>query len=77
MGYLQITCAHCRKRWVVYNRNMNEESARSCPRCLKTIEDQTWRRFILPAFGMLEDANRELVKDNLDRSPLFQVEYRM
>lgn len=76
MGYLQIKCAHCRKRWAVYNRNMNEESARSCPRCFKTIDEQTWNRFILPAFGMMDDANRELIKDNLDNSPLFGVEYR-
>jgi len=56
---------------------MNEESARSCPRCLKTIDSQTWARFILPAFGLMDDANRELVKDNLDRSALFHVEYRI
>lgn len=77
MGYLQITCAHCKKHWVVYNRNMNEESARSCPRCLKAIDSQTWARFILPAFGLMDDANRDLIKDNMNRSPLFRVEYRL
>lgn len=77
MGYIRITCAHCRKRWVVYNRNMNEDSARFCPRCLKAIDSQTWVRFILPAFGLMDDANRELVRDNLNTSPLFKVEYRI
>lgn len=76
MGYLQIICDHCRKHWDVYNRNMNEESARICPRCMRSVDEQTWNRFVLPAFGMMDDAGRELMKDSLNHSPLFRVDYR-
>lgn len=76
MGYLHIKCSHCGGHWEVYNRNMNEDAAKACPHCREEIDYQTWERFILPAFGEMDDANRELVKDHCNRAPLFSVEYR-
>ena len=48
----------------MYDRDvLNHWHARTCPHCGKSIDPQTWEGQVLPAFGMVADANRELVKD--------------
>lgn len=77
MGYLRIHCKRCRRRWHVYARdNWQEGAARCCPHCGAVIERQTWESQILPAFGAMADANRELVKDHTGyQAPAFAVDF--
>ena len=76
MGYLRIHCSNCRRRWAVYDRdNWRSESSRTCPHCETKIDAQTWENQVLPAFGMMGDANRELFKDTGYEKPLFRVDY--
>lgn len=73
---LKIKCFYCDGSWEVYSRDMNNEKARICPHCQSSIESQTWKNQIMPAFGMLDDANRELFKDHTGHHiPLFSVSY--
>lgn len=77
MGYLKIHCDYCGGTWEVYQRdNWNNDKARQCPHCFKSIDRQTWARQIVPAFAALNDANMELVKDSAGYCvPLFSVDY--
>ena len=77
MGYMKIKCHSCGATWEVYARNVtNVEYARTCPHCFKGIEKQTWEKQIISAFHALDDANRELIKDNTGyNAPLFEVSY--
>ena len=43
---------------------------------MNRIDSQTWERQILPAFGEFQDMNRELIKDNLNGSVRFSVDFR-
>lgn len=64
MGMLRIHCEVCGKTWEVYARDdWKSDNARTCPHCFEEIDRQTWERSILPAFGAMQDANRELMKD--------------
>lgn len=76
-GYVRIHCAQCRRRWAVYERDdWKADTARTCPHCGAQIDAQTWERQVLPAFGIMGDANRELIKDHTGYStPLFRVDY--
>lgn len=65
MAYLRIYCEYCGQTWDVYERSMNDEHSRQCPHCMSKIEDQTWKRQIVPSLCMVSDANRELLKDHL------------
>lgn len=73
MAYLNIHCRYCRKHWEVYERDdFNSPKARTCPHCNSKIDEQTWNNQVIPAFGMVADANRELVKDHTGyHTPLF------
>lgn len=77
MGYLRIHCSNCRRRWAAYARNSWQSAAsRTCPHCEAQIDAQTWEKQVLPAFGMMGDANRELIKDHTGyHTPLFRVDY--
>lgn len=76
MGVLKINCGYCGGSWEVYSRDMKYDKARTCPHCLQSVERQTWDKQILPAFGMLDDANRELFKDHTGyHKTLFSVSY--
>ena len=76
MGVMKINCGYCSGSWEVYSRDMKYDKARTCPHCLQHIERQTWEKQILPAFGMLDDVNRELFKDHTGyHKPLFSVSY--
>lgn len=76
MGMLRIHCDQCGGAWEVYGRdNWHDRNARTCPHCGHKIERQTWEGQILPAFGAMMDANRELIKIRADHGPLFTVDY--
>ena len=63
MAYMRIHCGYCGQAWEVYERdNWNSQNARTCPHCFKRIDGQTWEEQILPGFGQVADANRELLK---------------
>lgn len=77
MGKISIHCDGCGADWVVYHRDdWKHWKARTCPTCGKAIEPGTWNRHILPAFGLMEDANKELMKDHTGlHGSLFTVSY--
>lgn len=77
MGHLKIHCDCCGSDWVVYHRdNWKDWKARTCPVCGKSIDPWTWERSVLTAFGEMEDANLELVKDHTQsHGTLFTVSY--
>lgn len=76
MGYLKIHCDRCSGVWEVYAHQIKDERTRQCPHCHAEIDKQTWERQIVPAFGALDDANRELLKDHTGyHVPRFWVEY--
>ena len=74
MAFLRIQCDYCGGSWDVYKRDIKSEDARKCPHCFQRIEPQTWKRQVLPAFAMVEDANTELVKDTYTHLPLFSFD---
>lgn len=77
MGLLRIHCHSCGGTWEVYGRdNWKEDNSRTCPYCHEKIDGQDWNKQILPAFGAMMDANRELMKTHsgYDAS-LFAVDY--
>ena len=77
MGHLKIYCDSCGGDWVVYHRDdWKSWKARTCPICGHQIDGETWERQILPAFGEMEAANLELMKDHSGyHRPLFTVNY--
>ena len=77
MGHLSIHCGGCGSDWIVYHRDdFKDWKARTCPVCGKTIDSQTWEKNVLRAFGEMEDANMELVKDHAQtHGTLFTVSY--
>ena len=76
--YLHIRCGVCGCKWDVYSRdNWKDDRARQCPHCFAEIDREVWNREIIPAFGSMMDANRELVKEHTGyNKPLFKVEVR-
>ena len=76
MGFLKVRCEHCGAAWEVYAHQIHQEQANQCPHCFSEIDRQTWDRQIVPAFGALDDANREIVKDYLGYgAQMFRVDY--
>lgn len=77
MGHLSIHCDGCGSDWSVYHRDdFRDWKARTCPVCGKSIDPGTWERSVLRAFGEMEDANLELVKDHTQsHGTLFTVSY--
>ena len=77
MGHLQVHCEGCGSDWSVYHRDdWKDWKARTCPVCGKSVYPGTWSREILRAFGEMEDANIELLKDHQQSNgTLFTVSY--
>lgn len=77
MGFLRIHCDYCGGTWDVYGRDdWNETRSRTCPHCQSKIDGQDWEKQIVPAFGAMQDANRELIKTHTGyHAPLFTVDY--
>ena len=65
MGYMSIHCGNCGNGWEIHEGdNWNDDKARECPYCCNKIDFQTWNREVIPAFGSVADANRELFKNH-------------
>ena len=77
MAKLKIRCVRCRSRWELHEgEDWHEESTRTCPSCGAQIDAQIWEKEIMPAFGAMGDANRELIKHHLGfKAPLFRVDF--
>ena len=76
MGHLIVRCDNCGTRWNIYHRDIKNRNAKTCPMCGESINQQTWEKELLPAFGAMEDANRELFKDHTGyHGTLFTVAY--
>lgn len=76
MAFLRIHCGVCGGTWEVYHRdNWKDDQARTCPHCFAAIDAQTWSSYVLPAFGLMADANAELFKDSTGyHKPRFSVD---
>lgn len=77
MGHLVIQCDNCGTSWNIYHRdNWKDWKARTCPMCGESINRDTWDKYILSAFGEMEESNLELVKDHTQyHGTLFTVGY--
>ena len=77
MGHLKIHCDGCGYDWTVYHRDdWKDWKARTCPMCGESISQDTWDSHVLRAFGEMEDANLELMKDHSQyHGTLFTVGY--
>ena len=77
MGVLKVQCYKCRSRYQINAGMIHHIEANKCPYCFAELPRDTWERIVVPAFGELEDANRELYKEHsgyID-TPLFQIGY--
>ena len=76
MAYMKIYCDTCKHTWEIYDRdNWDNDKAQQCPHCYSEIDIQTWKNQVVPAFGMVADANRELYKDHIGSDePLFRFD---
>ena len=76
MAYMKIHCGYCGGAWEVYHRDdWKDDHARTCPHCSQKIDRQTWNKQVLPAFGAVQDANAELLKDHTGQHlPLFMLD---
>lgn len=64
MVALLLYCNSCGCKWEIIERDdFTNEKHSVCPNCGEQIDRQTWDRFILPAFGVMIDANNELTRD--------------
>lgn len=77
MGYLIIHCGACGLSWELYHRDLYSKLHRECPHCGKVIDEQTYERQILPAWGAMIDANTELFKDHTqEHRAIFTVDFK-
>lgn len=79
MGFLRIHCHNCGGYWDINEGDeYRQRKYKTCPYCQKGIDSQDYDNQVLPAFGAMMDANRELYKTHTGYSaPLFTVEYKI
>lgn len=79
MGFLRIHCHNCGGYWDINEGDdFNHPKYKKCPHCKKGIDGQDYFNTVLPAFGAMMDANKELYKTHTGYSaPLFTVEYKI
>ena len=77
-GFLKVKCYHCKGTWRLYGDMAHHKDANRCPFCQAQIRRSIWDKIVLPAYGTLEDANRDLLNEHTgyDNVPLFQIEYQ-
>lgn len=77
MGYLKIHCCNCKANFKIDIDHSKDNNANTCPVCGQSIDRQTYNNLLLPALGILDDANRELIKDTgYTGQTLFRVSYQ-
>lgn len=71
MAFMRIHCGVCGRVWEVYNHgNWKADSARTCPGCFAEVDKTHWEQNILPVFGEMNDAERDMMKSE----PIFSVD---
>ena len=77
MAFMRIHCGYCGQPWEIYSRDdWKGDKARTCPHCKNKIDRQTWNNHVLTAFGSVQDANAELIKDSMGfKTPLYTVDF--
>ena len=77
MGFLRIHCKSCGGYWDIYeDDDYKLRKFKTCPHCEKQIDGQDYLNQVLPAFGAMLDANRELKKTSTGyNAPLFTVDF--
>ena len=77
MGFMRIHCHNCGGYWDVYeDDDYKLRKFKTCPHCQEQIDGQDWMNQVLPAFGSMLDANRELKKTHTGyKAPLFTVDF--
>lgn len=74
MVYMEIRCHSCGIPWKVgIADDYHRDGARTCPKCGKAIDRQTWERQVLPALGTVQDANFELARDANGNQSKFSI----
>lgn len=77
MGFLRIHCKSCGGYWDIYEGDdFNNPKYKKCPHCDNGIDGQDYYNTVLPAFGAMLDANKELYKTATGyNSALFTVDF--
>ena len=77
MGFLRIHCKNCDGYWdISESDDFNHPKYKKCPHCDKEIDGQDYFNTVLPAFGAMLDANKELKKTATGyKAPLFTVDF--
>lgn len=76
MVYMKLHCGACGGTWEVYRRQRDTAAARACPHCDYTIDKDTWKEKILPAFQAVCDANLALASDHTEKHTAeFQIDF--
>ena len=76
MLYMRIHCGACGGTWEVYRRGRDTSGARTCPHCDYTIDQDTWKKVVLPAFQTVENVNLTLAQDHIEKhSAEFEVDF--
>ena len=76
MLYMKVHCGACGGTWEVYRRGRDTSGARMCPHCDYTIDQDTWRKVVLPAFQTVENVNLTLAQDHIDKhNAEFEVDF--
>lgn len=77
MGFLRIHCKSCGGYWdISEGDDFNHPKYKKCPHCEKGIDGQDYFNTVLPAFGAMLDANKELYKTHTGYdAPLFTVDF--
>lgn len=78
MGFLKIKCYHCNGTYRLYGDMVHHPDANRCPFCYAEIRRSIWDKIVIPAWGTMEDANRDLQNEHTgyNNVPLFQIEYQ-
>lgn len=77
MGFLRIHCHNCGNHWDINEGDdYKQRKYKTCPYCKEQIDGQDFDNQVLPAFGAMMDANRELKKTHTGyNASLFSVEF--
>ena len=77
MGFLRIHCQECGGYWDLHEQDdYKHPKNKKCPHCGKGIDGQDFYNTVLPAFGAMLDASKELKKTSTGyNAPLFTVDY--
>ena len=78
MGFLKVKCYSCKGVYRLYGDMAHSQDANKCPFCHAEIRRSVWDRIVLPAYGTLEDCNRDLQQEytGYPDTTLFQIEYQ-